>query len=150
MAFFSNTVTLIVTFSLVLHLTILGLLIFGYRQKKRFKFRQHGITMSIALLVHVIAIFSIMVPSFVAAVIPQYILLHPFDIISVTGLLHAILGTVAAMLGGWFVAAWHFKKDLTGCSGKRRQMRLTIIIWIAALLLGILLYYLFNSSLLMG
>ena len=142
----SNPYFLAATISLTVQITVLCLIVLGYYMRRKNKFRQHGTIMTASLLVHLITIFSIMIPSFVGAVIPQHLFINPLEIISIVGLIHGILGLTVAALGVWFVGTWRFKSDLSVCFKKKRPMRFAIAIWITTLTLGIILYYLFYTA----
>ena len=60
--------------------------------------------MASALILHLIMIFAIMIPSFVFAIIPEYILPAPLMIVSLTSIIHGITGVVAFVLGTYLVA----------------------------------------------
>jgi uncharacterized membrane protein YozB (DUF420 family) len=112
-------------------------------------FKKHGKIMTWAVALHLIVILGIMVPSFVAAVIPEYIIANTFGAISLVSLVHVPLGIAAVSFGVWFVLKWR-QQGLAGCSNRRRKMFLTMIIWLASISLGMILYALFYWSLLMG
>ncbi len=145
-----NSVFVIVTLSLVLQLAVLTLVLYGYVLYRKLKLRQHGIIMALAVLIHLGAVFGIMLPSFVFAVLPEYILVHPLGLTSLVSLVHEVTGAVALGLGIWFVAAWRFRKSFAGCFNRRWAMLATLIIWVAALLFGVTLYTIFNWTILMG
>ena len=150
MALLSDPYALIATASLIIQVIVLFLLLFGYLLKKKLKFHQHGMTMAVALVLHLIMIFAIMIPSFAIAVVPSYIIPFPLELISIIGLLHGIAGILVMLLGGWLVAAWHFSKEFTGCFKRKSIMRITITAWISALILGIVLYLLFYGTVLLS
>lgn len=145
-----NIPFVIVTTSLVIQVAVLFLLAYGYVLKRRLKFRQHGITMVVAVFVHLTAVFVIMVPSFVLAVFPEYIIARPFQLPFLVSLVHIVTGGLALSLGVWRVASWRFRKNLAGCFNKKKFMLSTMIIWLVALLFGITLYTIFNWAILMG
>jgi hypothetical protein len=140
----------IVTASLLVQVTVLALLIYGYMLYRRLKFRQHGVVMAAAVFVQVIAVFAIMVPSFVLAVFPLYIIPHTLEVTSLVSLSHEVTGGLAFVLGVWFVASWRFQKGFNGCFNKKRLMLLTMVVWLIALIFGITLYTIFNWTILMG
>lgn len=150
MSVFADPFTLAATASLVTQVVVLILLLFAYSLRRRSKFRQHGTVMSASLILHLITIFAIMTPSFALAVVPDYIVPQPFEVTSLVGLFHGVAGIIAAVLGVWLVAAWHFQSDLKPCFRKKQVMRATIVIWIVALILGIALYALFYGPMLLG
>jgi len=150
MTLLNDPFALIATTSLVIQVIVLFLLLYGYLLKRRLKFRQHGITMFAAVVLHVAMVFVIMIPSFVLAVIPHYILLTPLEIVSVVGLLHGITGSLAILLGVWLVASWRFRKDFKGCFNKKKIMRGTMVVWVASLLFGVAVYTIFYWAVLMS
>ncbi len=133
----------IATLSLIIQIAIIILLTYGYMLKRKFKFRQHGKTMATAVILHLITIATTMIPAFVAAVIPIYILPSPLMLTSIVGLVHAIAGSTAFALGIWLVVAWGFKKDFKGCFSRKKFMVITFSFWIIAISLGITLYVIF-------
>ena len=150
MALLNDPFALIATTSLAIQVIVLFLLLYGYLLKRRLEFRRHGITMTAAVILHLVIIFVIMIPSFVLAVVPNYILPKPLEIVSIVGLIHGIAGVLAASLGVWRVASWRLHKDFKGCFNKKRYMLSTMIIWLTALSLGIILYTIFYWSILIS
>jgi uncharacterized membrane protein YozB (DUF420 family) len=143
-----NQVLLIVTSSLIVQLIVFLLLIVGYIYKRKQKYRLHGLVMTSAVVIHLVAIFAIMIRSFVQAIVPEFILVNPIELVSIVSLIHGVLGATAAILGTWRVVSWRFRKDLTGCINKKKYMLVTITVWSAALIFGIALYLIFLPSLL--
>ena len=126
------------TISFVIQLVVLGLLSGGVWLKATKKFRQHGITMLIAVVLHVIMIFAWMIPSFNLFISPSPINLA--DTFTVIILVHAFTGIIATVLGIWLVAAWRLKADMKTCFAKKRIMLATITLWLIALVIGFILY----------
>ncbi len=91
-----------------------------------------------------------MVPSFVLAVFPYYVVPHTLELVSIFSLMHEVTGGLSFALGVWFVASWRFRKDFKGCFNKRKLMLATMIVWVTALAFGITLYIIFNWAILMG
>jgi hypothetical protein len=106
--------------------------------------------MAVALVLHLIMIFALMIPSFAYALVPIHIIPFPLQLISIIGLLHGIAGILVIILGSWLVAAWHFSKEVTGCFKRKSIMRVTIAAWISTLILGIVLYLLFYGAVLLS
>jgi uncharacterized membrane protein YozB (DUF420 family) len=126
------------TASLVIQLVVLGLLLGGVWLKATKKFRQHGITMLIAVVLHAAMIFAWMIPSFSLSISPSSINLS--DTITLIILVHAFMGIAATALGIWLVASWRLKADMKICFAKKRVMLTTITLWLITLVLGIILY----------
>jgi uncharacterized membrane protein YozB (DUF420 family) len=130
---------IVATISLILQIVALVLLFAGVELKRRKKFRQHGIVMLTAVVLHTIIILAWMVPSFSTLLsFPSSINLA--DIIVVTILVHAFMGIAADLLGIWLVASWRLRADMKTCFAKKSIMRVTITLWLIALFLGIVLY----------
>jgi hypothetical protein len=111
-------------------------------------FKRYGKIMTWAVALHLAVILAIMVPSFVLAVVPEYIIANTSGLISLLSLFHVPLGIAAASFGVWFVLKWR-QQGLAGCSNRRRKMLLTMIMWLVSISLGMLLYALFYWNLLM-
>jgi uncharacterized membrane protein YozB (DUF420 family) len=139
MSVLNNPFALIATIALTIQIIVLFLLLYGYMLKRRLVFRRHGIIMTTAFLLHLVMIFTVMVPSFVAAIIPEFIVLHASGITSIITLIHVPLAAVSISLASWLVASWRFR-DVKGCFARKKFMRLTIIIWPATLFFGVVLY----------
>ena len=135
MDFFQITATI----SLVIQLVVLGLLLGGWWLKAVKKFRQHGITMLSAVVLHAILILMWMIPSFsVFLGAPDSI--NYADVIVIIVLFHAFAGIVAFVFGVWLVGSWHLKTNMKTCFAKKNIMRVTLALWLIALLFGIILY----------
>ncbi len=124
--------------SLVLQIFVLVLIVFAVLLKSRKKFREHGLTMLGAVVLHIVSILAVMVPSFGLFFGAGAINLA--DAVTVITLVHAFAGVVAALLGVWLVGSWHLKADLQGCFRKKRLMDVTVGLWVLAIVLGIVIY----------
>ncbi len=130
------------TIGLFIQIIVLALLIYGYFLYRRLVFQRHGRVMAVAVFLHLIVIFAVMIPSFVLAIIPEYILRHASGLVSVVTLIHVPFGTLAALFGIWFVVSWRLQ-GLKGCFNRKRKMLLTMICWLVSTVLGIALYTIF-------
>lgn len=135
--------TLIGLTSFIVQIVIFVLLVTGYELKRKLKFRQHGLVMASATLLHLTSIFAIMIPSLVYAVIPNYILVSPLNLVSIVGLVHTITGSAAVALGVWFVLAWRFRKGFQGCVNRKKPMLYTFTVWLVTLAFGAILFAIF-------
>jgi hypothetical protein len=145
-----NAVFAIVTLSLAIQIAVLALLIYGYVMFRRLNFRKHGVIMALAVALHMVMVFALMVPSFVLAVLPFFIEVNPFQLTSLVSIFHEITGAIALGLGVWFVASWRFRKNFSGCFNKRKLMVITMVSWLTTLTLGIALYIILNWTILVG
>jgi uncharacterized membrane protein YozB (DUF420 family) len=130
---------LVATASLVIQIVVLILLFGGIWLKRMKKFRQHGITMLTAVVLHTVMILAWMIPSF-SNLFSYPISINLAEMITVTILAHAFTGIAAAILGIWLVASWRLRADIKTCFAKKNAMRVTITLWLIALVLGIILY----------
>ena len=140
------------TASLIIEMAALALLTVGYVLKGRRKYREHGVTMTIAVILHLVTIASVMIPSLLAGFFPPTGIspgtINYADTIVMISLVHVALGITAASIGVWLVGSWHLKTDVSKCFPKKRFMIATLTIWLIAILLGIFLYISFWANLL--
>src|SRR3972149_1290345 len=134
-----DTFQIMATVSLVIQLVVLGLLIGAVWLKTMKKLRQHGITMLSAVVLHAILILTWMIPSF-TGFFSDSGSINLADTIVIIALVHAFAGIVAFVLGVWLVGSWRLKADMKTCFAKKKIMRVTLSLWLIALILGIILY----------
>lgn len=134
----AESILLISTTSLIVELVVLGLLIFGYTLKRKQKYRQHGITMTAAVAMHLITIFSWMIWSLISFFSSASV--NYAEPLILTTLAHVALGTIAAALGVWLVGTWHLQTNVQKCFARKRIMLTAITLWSITILLGIVLY----------
>lgn len=129
---------LVATISLVIQLVVLVLLVTGHVLKRQKKFRQHGLLMLSAVVLHVIMILTVMLPAFsVIAFTPTSLSL----MVVATAMVHGTLGIVTVLLGIWIVASWRLRTSLQYCAPKKIVMRTTFILWVITITIGIILYF---------
>jgi len=95
---------LVATISLVVEVVVLVLLFGGYSLKRMKKFRQHGITMLTAVVLHTVMILAWMIPS-LSSFFSSPSSTNLANIIVVTTLVHAFMGIATDILGIWLVAS---------------------------------------------
>jgi hypothetical protein len=132
------------TLSLGIQIVVLCLLIGAVFLKTHKKYRQHGIVMFSAVVLHIVSILAVMVPSFRAYVGPGVI--NFSDLWAIVTLVHVSAGFMTALFGIWLVGSWHLKTDIQGCFKKKRFMDVTLILWMLSIVLGILLYLVIVGS----
>jgi uncharacterized membrane protein YozB (DUF420 family) len=93
--------------------------------------------MLVAVLLNLTSFALVMLPSWTSL---EVIRTQPLHYFSLAALGHAILGALGIILGLWIVLSWHLQSSTQGCIGKRKIMRLTIVLWILTLIIGIVLY----------
>jgi len=130
--------------SLVLQIVILFLLVLGlpfFRgQSKRKNFMLHGYSTVLALVLHTILIFLIMIPTFTNELggLGGLSLFY-----SVTVWSHAVLGTAAEVLGIILVASWLIHGPaLMACGRWKKWMTPIFIIWVISIVNGALIHIL--------
>ncbi len=133
----------------VLQMIMIFVLFYGLILKRKKKFKEHGIIMSVAAFAHLGLVLAIMIPSFVLAVVPYYIIALPFEFVSIVGLIHGVLGILVVALGLWLVLAWRLSKDVSGCFKRKKVMMPTFVLWVATLVLGLVLFWIFYGPTLM-
>jgi uncharacterized membrane protein YozB (DUF420 family) len=134
-----NYYQFVATVSLVIQIVVLVLLFGGIWLKGMKKFRQHGIAMLTAVVLHTIVILAWMIPIF-SSLFSSPSSINLADMITVTILVHAFMGIAAVLLGIWLFASWRLRADMKNCFAKKSVMRVTITLWLIALVLGIILY----------
>jgi hypothetical protein len=130
--------------SLVLQVVILFLLILGLPFVKGIGAKKnlmlHGYLTMLALVLHTILIFVVMIPSFSSGFgeLGELSFLNSFNVWS-----HAILGTAAEILGFIVVGFW-FSKPLSNmaCARVKKVMLPLFIIWTISLINGALIHIL--------
>ena len=118
---------------------VLGLLLGGVWLKATKKFRKHGITMLAAVVLHAILVFAWMIPSF-STLFSSLGSINLADTFTVVLLVHAFTGIASTILGIWLVASWRLQTNMTTCFAKKNVMRVTITLWLIALVIGIYFY----------
>jgi uncharacterized membrane protein YozB (DUF420 family) len=126
------------TVSMIIQIIVLGLVVGALLLKTKKRYRQHGIFMLSALMLHIISILAVMIPSFAALVGPGSVNLA--NIFVMVTLVHISAGLFAALLGIWLVGSWRLKVDIQGCFRKKKIMDSALILWMLAIALGIFLY----------
>ncbi|MEM2107694.1 MAG: hypothetical protein QXL10_00205 [Candidatus Bathyarchaeia archaeon] len=128
---------IIATVSLILQVAALCLIFAGLELKRRKMLRQHGLVMLAAVAMHTMLILAWMTPSFASLFTSST---NFADAFVVAILVHAFSGVAADALGVWLVASWRLREDIQACFAKKGVMRITIALWLIALLLGMALY----------
>ncbi len=127
------------TVSMIIQLVVLAILIIAIMLKNQKRFRQHGIAVLIAVVLHLVSIFAVMTPSF-SGFFAAPELINYTDLFVILTIVHVITGILAAGLGVWLVAEWHLKTDIKTCFKNKRIMDITFVLWTVSIVLGIVLY----------
>lgn len=130
--------------SLVLQVVILFLLMLGFPLARGVKGKKslamHGYLTIAALILHTILILIVMAPSFIGGFeeIGELSAVSSFIVWS-----HAVLGTVAEVLGVMLIIAWLSKPpSRMNCAKMKRWMTPTLIIWAISIINGAVVHIL--------
>lgn len=140
----SMDVFLIAQINLVVQVFILVFLFAGLILKRRNRFFSHGTIMLVAVVLNAISFFLVMGPSLLG--LGQTVREHPSNRLSLVVLGHASFGSAAEVLGIWLVGSWRLRSSVQGCVRKKRIMLVTIVLWLIAILFGILLFTLLYTT----
>lgn len=122
--------------NIIVQISILLLLVLGLIFKKKRRYDWHGDVMLLAVIINALILISHMGPSLI------YLPDEPW-FVTVLGIIHAGIGILAEFLGAWIAVTWAYGHSETGyCAKKRKLMRKTLILWLAALGLGLIFYVL--------
>jgi len=124
--------------NLILQLGLLVLLLVGRMRAKEKSYAQHGRFMSIAVVLNAASIGIVMLPSLLLGL--GFIATYPTNPISITTIIHAILGAAAELLGVYLVLKWRSSGNVTVCMKNKRLMVPTIVLWTATVALGVVIY----------
>jgi hypothetical protein len=93
--------------------------------------------MLVAVVLNVFSFLFVMLPSLLGL---EIVRTQPLHIFSIVALAHACIGAVSMTLGAWIVGSWHLRSSTVNCVKRRIIMRLVLILWLLALVVGIVLY----------
>lgn len=130
--------------NLVFQMVILIIILASFALKKIRSYFLHGATMLIAAVLNLFSFALVMWPSLSS--LREYIISFPLTRLSLTIVIHAFLGATAEVLAIFIVASWRLQSSTKNCVRKKKMMRVTFVLWIAALFFGILLYMLLHTS----
>jgi uncharacterized membrane protein YozB (DUF420 family) len=123
-------------FQLAISVVLIGSVFFKFRRS----YSRHGATMAIAVILHTVSVFFLMVPSFTASAGLFENLLAPLALVI---LLHAVLGSLVELLGVYLVLAWVLRRgSLEVCFNNKRVMGPTLALWLIELAFGLYVYIL--------
>ena len=128
-----------VDLTLIFQIIVLFILLLGLKYKMDKKFRKHGIAMSIGVVLHVISILAIMIPSMIN--FSDLLITEISSIPIIITWIHAILGLLSVIIGVFLVVEWRFRAPpKMTCVKRKPLMTPLLIMWILALILGIIIY----------
>ena len=124
--------------NLPFQIVILIIVLAGYTLKRMKKLLYHGITMAAAAIMSLFSFLIVMLPSSVGLV--EFIATYPSSRLSLVLVTHMIMGITTGILALWILAVWRFRSNVQDCSKRRMAMRITLILWLATLAMGIVTY----------
>ena len=128
--------------NLVLQVVMLIIIVVGLVYKSKRKFKIHGGLMGIAVILHLISLFAVMLPSFNDGY--DYFTTATSELGVQTIWIHAVPGAIALILGIVLVAAWALRpSNIASCSKLKRIMDITTLLWLISLIFGIAAYVVF-------
>jgi uncharacterized membrane protein YozB (DUF420 family) len=140
MGLFNIYATFLADASLLLQVAILLILTVGWGFKRRHNYVKHGIIMGIAVALHTISIFLVMVPSLMAS---KGLFADPLNRLALTILPHSVLGSIVEILGIYFLSVWASNRGVSkACFKNKMIMKATVALWVVELVLGLYIYVL--------
>lgn len=108
----------------------------GLKQQKRL--RLHGITMLVAVVLHLISVIPVMIPSYLNLL--PLLAEGVMNMVIITFLIHGIIGVLTIVFAVWIVATWRLRQSLKYCVPKKKMMRVTLILWASTFILAVIFY----------
>lgn len=139
MGFLGTRAEITADFTLLLQIVILFVLLLGYKLKMDKRFRRHGITMSLGVVLHVISILLVMIPSLIS--FSDLLITEISTIPVLVTWIHALIGLLAVIVGLFLIVEWRFRyPPKMTCAKRRPFMKPLFTMWTIASLLGIVVY----------
>lgn len=124
--------------NLILQLGLLVLLLVGRMRAKEKSYALHGRFMAIAVTLNAASIGIVMLPSLLLGL--GFIATYPTNPVSITTIVHALLGTAAEALGIYLVLRWRSSGNVAECMKNKRLMIPTAALWTITVVLGVVIY----------
>jgi uncharacterized membrane protein YozB (DUF420 family) len=128
--------------NLILQVVMLTFIVVSWLYKNKRRFKIHGGLMGIAIILHLISLFAVMLPSFNNSY--NYLITATSELGVQTIWIHIIPGAIALVLGIFLVAAWALRpNNIASCTRRKRIMDITALLWSISLIFGIASYVVF-------
>jgi len=124
--------------NLVFQVVVMAVLFLSLGLKVRKKFVLHGVTMLVAFLLYIISFSLVMLPSLLN--LQEFIVNYPSSRLSIAVVAHAVLGGLTDILALWIIVSWRLRSNIQSCVRKKMIMRVTLMLWLTVLVLGIVTY----------
>ena len=119
----------------------LAIILISFYFKKKGKIKQHGITMGIAVVLHLLTFILVMGPIF-SQNFSYYSIELGVSWVQANWI-HVVPGVLVLVLALFLVLAWVIHvSDIAPCYKRKRIMDATLLLWIISLAFGILTYVL--------
>jgi len=126
--------------NLGLQIAILAALFTGFVLKRRRRYLYHGTVMLAVTVLNVASLLAVMGPSLLG--LSGTVGEKPLGTVSLFVIAHATIGTVALALAVWIIATWRLRSSTERCVKRKKTMRLVMVLWTTAAILGIAVYVL--------
>lgn len=127
--------------NLLMQILTLAIIFVSLYYKRKGKLKHHGITMGVAVIVHLVTFVSVMGPIFF-----EYFSFYSTELgnsLAQVTWLHAVPGAIALILAIFLVAIWATNSsNVAGCYKRKKIMDITLLLWLISLLFGIATYVL--------
>lgn len=137
MGLFNPYASFLADVSLMLQVVVLVLIFVAMWVKMRQNHKMHGWLMGVAVALHTVTILVVMLPSLQGM---GGVFENMYSRFALVTIIHAIAGSLAEILGLFLVGAWAFSRNVGDCFKKKQVMRVTIVLWLIGLVLGIYVY----------
>ena len=138
---FNPNATLSADLTMLLQIVIFFVLFAGFGMAKAKRdFAKHGAMVGVAVALHTVSIFMVMMPSLLRSggLFENWFSNLPLAVVS-----HAALGILVEILGAYIVLAWVLHhKDVKPCFRRKSAMRVVAVCWLIDLILGAYVYVL--------
>ena len=125
--------------NLTIQIVMLIVILMGLFYKNKRKFKTHAKLVGIAVILHLISFFAVMLPSFYYSY--DYFVTATSDLGAQTMWIHAIPGAFSMILGIFLVTAWVLSPtNIAACIKRKRLMDITTLLWSISLIFGIASY----------
>lgn len=126
--------------SLLFQVAILLVLLVSLRFKFKRSYLRHGVSMGLAVVLHTVSIFVVMVPSLLAS---GGLFGDLLDRLALVVLSHAVLGSFVEVLGLYLLSVLVLNRGVSkACFKNKVIMRVTFALWVVELIVGVYVYFL--------
>lgn len=124
--------------NLLLQAVIFVVIALGMYARLKHSYVKHAAMMVGGIVLHTISIFAIMLPSLLSFHSP---LENPLTNFALVTLVHAAVGSLVELLGLLLVTVWLLHAgNIKRCFGRKGTMRITTVLWLIELALGVYVY----------